>query len=179
MERSFIFAAMLAAAAFSTSAFAAEDNAVFIRAEAGNSNISISGADDDDTSYGVRGGYFFNGNFGVEAFYSRIGEESGDGVSADLDSYGIGVIGKKNMTAAHKGFYLDGRIGVARTTVDVGIAGLGSVDDSSNRVYLGAGAGYDFNQSMGLSLNLVHQRPSVFGEQTRLTTATLAFEVRF
>ena len=54
-----------------------------MRAEAGNSNISISGNDDNDTAYGVRAGYFFNANFGVEGFYSNYGEDSGGGVSAE------------------------------------------------------------------------------------------------
>lgn len=180
MKHSFLLLAGLAAASLSTSAFAGEGSGGFLSAEAGNTNLSIPGAgDDNDTAYGVRGGYFFNANWGVEGFYTKLGDESVGGVDVDLDSYGVGLVGKKNMDGPHDGFFIAGRIGVARTTVDVNISGLGSASDSSNRVYVGAAAGYDFSKNLGLSLNVNHQRPQVFNETLRVTTTTLALEYRF
>lgn len=174
-----VLLAGLAAAFMVAPAFAAEGSGGFIRAEAGNSNLSISGNDDNDTAYGVRGGYFFNGNVGVEGFYTNFGKDSGGGVSAELDAYGIGIVGKKNMTAPHQGFFVGGRIGVAHVNLDASLAGYGSVSDSSNRVYLGGEIGYDFNENIGLSLDVNHVRPQVFGDTIRVTTATLGFEYRF
>lgn len=175
----FVLLAGLAAAAAASPAFAGEGAGGFLRAEAGNSNLSISGVDDNDTAYGVRGGYFFNGNIGVEAFYSNYGEDSGDGVTAKLDAYGVGIVGKKNMTAPHEGFFLSGRAGIAHTTLDLSVSGLGSASDSNNRVYLGVGMGYDFNEHVGLSLDVNHVRPQFYGETIRVTTTTLGFEYRF
>jgi len=179
MNKRFILSAGLVAAMLASPAFAAEGNGGFIRGEIGNSNLSIDGSDGNDTAYGVRGGYFFNANVGVEAFYTNLGEDSDSGVSADLDGYGIGVVGKKNFDGAHEGFYIDGRLGIQRTNIDVSVAGLGSASDSNNRVYLGAGVGYDFNANTGLSLNVNHTRPELFGETVRITTTTVAFEYRF
>ena len=180
MKHALLFVAALAAASISTSAFAGEGSGGFIGAEVGNTNLSVSGAgDDNDTAYGVRGGYFFNANWGVEGFYTQLGEQSVDGVNVDLDTYGVGLVAKKNMDGPHKGFFIGGRVGVARTSVDISITGLGSASDSSNRVYLGASAGYDFNENLGLSLNVNHQRPQVFDESLRITTTTLALEYRF
>jgi len=175
----FVLLAGLVAAAATSPAFAGEGSGAFVRAEAGNSNISISGNDDNDTAYGVRGGYFFNANIGVEGFYTNYGKDSGGGVSAELDGYGIGIVGKKNMTSPHQGFFLSGRAGVAHTKLDVSVSGLGSASDTNNRVYLGVGAGYDFNEHVGLSLDVNHVRPQFYGETIRLTTATLGFEYRF
>src|SRR5688572_28057718 len=49
----------------------------FIRGEIGRSdvNIDVDGFGDDsdnDTSYSIRGGWFFNNNFAVEGFYSSF-----------------------------------------------------------------------------------------------------------
>ena len=174
-----VLLAGLAAAFMVAPAFAAEGSGGFIRAEAGNSNLSIDGYDGNDTAYGVRGGYFFNGNVGVEAFYTNFGKDSDSGLTAELDGYGVGIVGKKNMTAAHQGFFVGGRVGVAHVNLDASLAGFGSVSDSSNRVYLGGEIGYDFNENIGLSLDVNHVRPQVFGDTIRVTTATLGFEYRF
>lgn len=180
MKQALLFVAALAAASLSTSAFAGEGSGGFLSAEVGNTNLSIPGfGDDNDTAYGVRGGYFFNANWGVEGFYTQLGDESVGGVNVDMDSYGVGLVGKKNMDGPHSGFFIGGRVGVARTSVDISIDGLGSASDSSNRVYIGASAGYDFNKNLGLSLNVNHHRPQVFDETLRVTTTTLALEYRF
>ena len=65
----------LALAGLSTPALA--DGSGFIRGEVGRSDIDISvddfgSASDKDTTWGVRGGYWFNPNIAVEGFYSQL-----------------------------------------------------------------------------------------------------------
>ena len=168
-----------ALAAVSTSAFAADGAGGFVRAEAGRSHISLDGSSDNDDAYSVRGGYFFNANWAVEGFYSNLGQDSGNGVRAKLDSYGVGVVGKKNFGGVQQGFFVGGRAGIAHTKGDVRVIGFGSTSDSTNRIYVGANVGYDFTQNLALSLNVDHQRPNLFGESLRVTTTTLALEYRF
>lgn len=184
MKRVSILAAGLLLAFASTSTFAADGNGGFIRGEIGNANVSIEGEDDNDTAYGVRGGYFFNANFGVEAFYTDLYDESiaddffGD-ITLEGRTYGVGVVAKKNVSDAHAGLFVSGRLGVARTEMEVGVAGSGSEEESDTRVFLGAGAGYDFNEHFGLSLDVTYQQPKLLGQTFKITTATVAAEYRF
>lgn len=169
----------LALAASSIDTFAADGNAGFVRAEIGNSNVSIDGDDDNDTAYGIRGGYFFNAYVGVEAFYSSLYDESDAIGSLEGRSYGIGVVGKKSMDAAHNGLFVSGRLGVARTQLDQEVMGLGSFEGTDTRAYIGAGIGYDFNENFGLSLDVTYQQPKPFDETFTATTTTIGIEYRF
>ena len=66
-----VLACALALAALSTSAFAADGSGDwYLRGELGNSRLSVQdlSGHDNDTAYGVRGGYWFNPNFAAEAF---------------------------------------------------------------------------------------------------------------
>ncbi len=51
--------------------------------------------------------------------------------------------------------------------------------EAGNSHLLGGAIGYDFNEHTGLSLDVNHIRPQVFGGTIRVTTATLGFEYRF
>ncbi|TXH68557.1 MAG: porin family protein [Lysobacteraceae bacterium] len=169
----------LALAATSINAFAA-DNGGFVRAEIGNSKIDAGGADGDDTSFSLRGGYFFNANFGVEGFYTNLGEDSSDGVSAEANAFGLGIVGKKNFSEeAHTGGFISGRLGVSRANTDIGVSGIGSVDDTSTQPYIGIGGGYDFSPNFGLSLNIDYMKADAFGTDLKFTTTSLGLEYRF
>ena len=80
---------------------------------------SVGSADDNDTSYSVRGGYYFTPNIAVEGFYSNFFDKSAtDGTTtADLklSAIGVGIVGKKNFGADGKPLPEDG-VGL---TVDV------------------------------------------------------------
>lgn len=184
MTRISILAAGLLLAFASTSSFAADGNAGFVRAEVGNANVSIDGEDDNDTAYGLRGGYFFNANIGVEGFYTNLYDETvrdeffGD-ITLEGRTYGIGMVAKKNLGEAHTGLFVSGRLGVARTEMEIGVAGFGSEEESDTRVFLGAGAGYDFNEHFGLSVDVNYQQPKLLGETFKVTTVTVAAEYRF
>ncbi|HEY5971721.1 MAG TPA: porin family protein [Pseudoxanthomonas sp.] len=180
MKKSVLLASALVLAGLSSSATAAEGSNWFVRGEAGNSDIEVDGAEGSDNAFSARAGYFFTPNFAVEGFYTNYGEDSGDGVSAKLSGFGAGVVGKKNFSANdHTGFFISGRAGVARITTDVSVAGLGSAEDDSVNAYFGVGAGYDFAQNIGLSLNYDFNKAEAFDVDVDAETLTLGFEYRF
>lgn len=166
--------------AFAAAPAFAQDGTGFIRAEAGRTDLTVDGVEGDDTGVNVRGGYFFNPNFGLEGFYANYGEDADGGARIKADGYGVGVIGKANFgEAAYTGFFINARAGVARNKLDVRVEGLGSVNDTDTNYYVGVGAGYDFNRNFGLSLNYDYQKPKVFDTRFKVETLTVGVEYRF
>ena len=177
-----VLASALALAALSTSAFAADGNGDwYLRGEAGNSRLSVQdlSGHDNDTAYGVRGGYWFNPNFAAEAFYTNYGKQSSDGASAKLEGIGAGIVGKKNFGPDNSGFFIDGRAGLQRARTSVRLAGVGGADDHSTKPYVGVGAGYDFSKAFGMSVNYDYNRADAFGGKLTARTLTLGAEYRF
>jgi OmpA-OmpF porin, OOP family len=176
--------AALAAASLSTTAFAAEGNGGFIRAELGRSNVDVGVTDDSDTAFSIRGGYFFNSNIAIEGFYSnqyRADTGFGD-EEAQLYTLGVGVVGKKNFGGDHKGFFISGRGGLAYTDiayVEDGEVDIDEENDNSANLYLGVGVGYDFNERFGLSLNYDYQKAELNDTDFDVRTLTLGGEFRF
>lgn len=179
MKKILALSTALVLAGLSTSAFAVEAGQGYVRVEAGNSDIEIEGASADETAFNVRGGYYFTPNFALEGFYANYGEDSGDGISAKLDGFGVGVVGKKNFGPDNTGFFINGRAGIARITTELSVAGVGSADDSSNKAYFGIGAGYDFNRNFGLSLNYDINKAEAFDVSIDANTLTAGLEFRF
>lgn len=180
MNKKLASAAILALVALSAPAFAGEGAHGFARAELGTSYINIEGDEGDDNSYSLRGGYFFNQNIGVEGFYTSYGEDSDGGVSAELDGFGLGVVGKTHFgPEADTGFFLQGRAGVVRVSTDVAVSGLGSASEDNTKPYLGVGAGYDFTPAFGLSLNYDYVKPNAFDTDMKVETFTFGGEFRF
>lgn len=178
MRKVYFFAGALALASLSSAAMA-EGQGPFVRVEGGHSQLHANGASDGDTAWSLRGGYAFNPNFALEGFYSKLYDATDNGVSGKVDGVGVGVVGKKNFGPDNTGFFIDGRVGVARNKVKVGIAGLGSDSDTSTKPYYGVGAGYDFNRNFGLSLNYDRNKASAFGFDGKVNTLTMGAEYRF
>lgn len=164
----------------------------FVRGEFGRANVDIDVTDlgsdsDNDTAFSARGGYFFNKNFAVEGFYSQFYDESveiDDGidtitVSGKLSGFGLGVVGKTNLGDDQVGFFLSGRAGIMRGEIEVSATGLGSASETSTKPYFGVGAGYDFSETMGMSLNFDQHKGSGEGLSVTARTLTLGLEVRF
>ena len=165
----------------------------FVRGEVGKADVDVdvSGlgdGSDDDTSYSIRGGYFFNNNFAVEGFYSSFYDQSGefdDGSGGTIDAkgkltgLGVGIVGKTDIGNDQTGFFVMGRAGVMRGRVDVSATGYGSAHETSTKPYFGVGLGYDFSPKLGLSLNWDQQKGS--GEDVSITARTVALgvEARF
>ncbi len=187
MKKTFVLSAALALAGLSSAASAA-DSSWFVRGEVGRSHdsVDVSGfgsESDNDTSYSIRGGYWFNPNIAVEGFYSKFYDQTfSDGIDTahlELSAIGLGVVGKKNFGADGNGFFIDGRAGITRGKVQASVTGFGSGSDTSTKPYVGAGVGYDFSRNFGLSLNYDHHKGSGDGLSVTANTLTLGAEFRF
>ena len=188
MNKKYVFAAALALCAVSTAA-SATDASWFVRGEVGRSNVDFNASglgseSDNDTSFSIRGGYFFNANFAIEGFYSKFYDKnftyaSPDDTNLKLSAIGLGLVGKKNFGADGNGFFIDGRAGLTRGKVDTSISGFGSDSATSTKPYFGVGAGYDFSRNFGLSLNYDHQKGDGDGLSVTANTLTLGAEYRF
>lgn len=186
MKKNLILAAGLALAALSAPAFA--DGAGFVRVEAGRSDVDFridgGSASDKDTTWGVRGGYWFNPNFAVEGFYSQVYstsiDDGFDTYQVKLHGVGVGVVGKKNFGGAHTGFFIAGRAGIARGVITAELDGsVEEAEASSAKPYFGVGAGYDFNEKIGLSVNYDQLKGDGDGLDVTAKTLTLGLEARF
>ena len=140
MKKEMMLLTGLALAFAATPAFATGG---FVRGEIGKSNVDVDVSDlgdgsDHDTSYSIRGGYFFNNNFAVEGFYSNFYDKSesfddGSGgtvdVNAKLSGFGVGVVGKTDIGNDQTGFFVMGRAGIMHGKLDASATGLGSEED--------------------------------------------------
>ena len=170
MKKILILSAALLLAGLSTSAMAAEGQG-FVRGAIGQTNVDVDGGgSDDDTAFSVGGGYYFNANFGVEGSYNSLYDKDG----LELSSFGVGVVGKKNFGANNSGFFIDGRVGFERVKGEVPGA-----SDTSNKAYYGVGAGYDFSEQFGLSLNYTVHQADFDGLSLDADTVSAAAEFRF
>jgi len=169
----------------SGTALAAEGAHAFVRVEAGRSHQSASvqgfgqSLGDNDNTYSLRGGYFFNPHFAAEAFYSNLYDKSQDNASLKGTAAGLGVVGKYNFGPDMNGWFVDARTGALWGKID---AKVGNIDDNSlNSVkpYVGIGGGYDFTTNMGVSLNWDWQKAADKGVSVDSQTLTAGFEYRF
>ncbi|MFC0679360.1 porin family protein [Lysobacter korlensis] len=187
MKKQIMLAVSLALAGLSAPAFA--DGSGFIRVEAGRADVDIradgiGNGSDDDTAFGVRGGYWFNPNIAVEGFYSRYYSASyNDGFDTydvKLHGVGVGLVAKKNFGGNHTGFFVGGRAGVARGVATVEFDGsLEDAEASSAKPYFGVSAGYDFSETFGLSVNYDRLKSGGDGVDVTAETLTLGAELRF
>lgn len=187
MKNRILLAAGLALATLSAPALA--DGSGFIRVEAGRSNLDarvdgVGSGSEKDTSWGFRGGYWFNPNFAVEGFYSQLYSttfnDGFDDYRLKLHGVGVGVAAKKNFGGNHTGFFIGGRLGVARGVATVEYDGsLEDAEASSAKPYFGVGAGYDFSERFGLSVNYDQLKSSGDGLDVTAKTVTLGAELRF
>ena len=202
MKLQILFAFGLAVLSASFAASAGEGRQGFVRVEAGRSNLELDVAgdplDDDDTSYGLRGGYFFTRYLAVEGFYMRYGEIShtieslGFQTSSRIkfDGYGVGIVAKKNFGESDLGFFVDARLGVTRTKAELRGRTCSTVtqecetfdgDDASTDPYLGVGVGYDFSPFFGVGLNYNRTKGDgeLFGDEQDVTLTSLALSMEY
>ena len=165
----------------------------FVRGEIGKADVDVDvdglgDGSDDDTSFSIRGGYFFNNNFAVEGFYSSFYDKSesfddgaGGTVDADLKltGLGVGIVGKTDIGNDQTGFFAMGRAGLMRGRIDASATGFGSEHDTSTKPYFGVGVGYDFSPKFGVSLNWDQQKGSSEGVDITARTIALGVEARF
>lgn len=185
MKKHLVLAAGLALSMLAAPAIAGEG---FVRFEAGNSDVEFDidgfSESDDDNAFGFRGGYWFNPNFAVEGFYSRVYSQTVndgfDDYSIKLHGVGVGLVGKKNFAGAHQGFFVSGRAGIARGVLTVDYDGeVEEADAGDIKPYFGVGAGYDFSPTFGVGLNYDQLRSGEDGVDVTAKTVTASIELRF
>lgn len=183
MKKTLILSSALALAALAPAAMAAnaDGSAGYIRAEIGESDIDTGLSSESDTSATFGGGYWFNPNFAVEGHVGTLyNEYLGNDQDLDLVSFGAGVAAKKNFGPAHTGFFIGGRVGVARLTAQVREDDFDVIDDEhSTKPYFGVSAGYDFNRNFGVSLNFDRRQADFGGVDIDVDTIALGGEYRF
>lgn len=182
MQKTLILSVALVLAGLSNVALAADGAAGFIRADIGQSDIDVDGVgDESDTSTSFGGGYWFNRNFAIEG---RIGvlanEQLADDIDVDLVHWDLGAVAKKNFGADGNGFYINGRAGFSRLTVQVREDDFDVIDDESDiKPYVGVGIGYDFNDNWGLGLGYDVRRADIDGADIDVDTLSVGGEWRF
>lgn len=190
MKKTLILASALVLASLSGIASAADAGGQwFVRGELGRGNdktdiAGVGSHSDNDAAYSLRTGYYFNPNFAVEGFYSNLYNKSAtfattNDVNAKFSAIGLGVVGKMNFGPDGNGFFIDGRAGVTESKADVSIAGLGKDSGRSTKPYVGVGAGFDFSNNLGVSLNYDHTKGSGQGVDITADTLTAGVEYRF
>jgi len=167
MNKTLLAASLLALASL-TSVAAAADDSWYVRGTLGSGRISVDGLGHDDATGGSIGlGYWFNRNFAIEGAYTDFGDHNG----AKIDSWGLGLVGKAHFNQADTGWFVDGRIGIAR--LEARFHGIGGSDD---KAYVGAGLGYDFNKNFGASINYLWNDG---GSGASASLASVGLEARF
>ena len=181
MNKSILVLSLLALSGLSSIAAAADDN-WFVRGEVGQSRLSVNGfsGSNNDTSLGVRGGYYFTPNFAVEGAYTNYGTPIDDGMvnTIKLDAWALGVVAKKDFGPNNTGFFIDGRLGLSFNKTKASSQGQ-SVSDNSTDGYVGVGLGWDFNRNFGLGLNYDYTKAKAFGFSGHVSTVTGGLEARF
>lgn len=184
MKKHLILASALALVVLAPAAMAADGTGGFLRAEIGRSDVDVDGVGSEkDTSATFGGGYWFHQNFAVEGHIGTLfTEDVGYDNDLDLVSVGIGLAAKRNFgTAAHTGFFIGGRVGIARLTAQLREDTFDVVEDEhSTKPYFGVSAGYDFSPRFGMSLNW-DRRQADFdgGVDVDVDTIALGGEFRF
>jgi hypothetical protein len=185
MKNTLILSSALALSVLAPTVMAAEGSAGYIRGEVGRSDVELefdgASASEKDTSATFGGGYWFNQNFAVEGHIGTLYTEYlGDDVDLDLVSFGAGIAAKKNFGGAHTGFFIGGRVGVARVTAQLREDDFDVIDDEhSTKPYFGASVGYDFNPRFGLSLNWDRRQADFNGVDVDVDTIAVGGEFRF
>lgn len=111
--------------------------------------------DDSNDYFQLAAGYRFTPLVGVELDYANFGEYGGDIASAELDGWGVSVIGFLPVTQT---LDLYAKAGLFMSNVDVGVAGF-SRDFSDEQVFFGLGA--EFNVTNNFSLIAEYNRYKV------------------
>ncbi|AGF77246.1 OmpA-like transmembrane domain-containing protein [Desulfocapsa sulfexigens DSM 10523] len=118
--------------------------------------------DDSDTGFKVYGGYQFTPVWGVEAFYTDLGEFTGSSlvsvypqflsVSANASASGMGAVATASWPIGDS-FALFSKLGFLYWSVESSASGGGyavSIDDDGFGLALGLGARYSFTDNFGV-----------------------------
>lgn len=150
--------ALATASLLSVSAQAAVNYAgqPYVGVKAGKFMVDADGLD-DPTAYGIYAGYNFDPNFGAEVEYVGSSDTDIDtdnsAVKAEYDLKTYGAYGTYRYQFPNTGLYAKGKLGFAKTEINVSASTVGYSDsdsDSDSGVAGGIGLGYNFNPNMGV-----------------------------
>ena len=112
---------------------------------------------DNPTAYGIYAGYNFDPNFGAEVEYVGSSDTDIDtgssAVKAEYDLKTYGAYGTYRYQFPNTGLYAKGKLGFAKTEINVSASTVGysgSDSDSDSGVAGGIGLGYNFNPNMSV-----------------------------
>lgn len=135
----------------------AAERGFYVGGSVGAASYEDNRLDEDDTSFGVYGGFQFNPYFAVEGKYTNFGDLEGNltppslGTSSvEPTSFGVAAVG---MLPIGNQFSMLGKAGLHSYDLDPKSGqGLGGQigDDSSTDPFYGIGAQYDFSNSFSL-----------------------------
>src|SRR5450830_522773 len=142
--------------------------------------IGIFGAEQGDTSYSIRGGSYFNNNFGMELGYTDLGRISRAGGNTSADVLGLSVVGKLPLSPS---FNLLGKVGTtwSRTKVSSNPAsGVVAGDDGGFGLSYGVGGELAFNPQWSAVLQYESYNLKFAGDRTeRVGNTTLSARYHF
>lgn len=119
----------------------------YVGVKVGQFDLDVDGAD-KPTAYGVYGGYNFDPNFGIEAEY--VGSDDADfGRFGDVSAKTYGAYGTYRYAFPNTGLYAKGKLGVAKTEVDISVPGF-SDSESDTSLAGGVGLGYSVNPNFSV-----------------------------
>lgn len=119
----------------------------YVGGDAGFFTSSGDEFDDEDFVWGGVAGVKFNQYVGLEGSYSNFGEYGGDVATAEVDGWGVALVGAVPVMDL---FSVYGKIGQFYSNVDVDIGGMDS-DFQDNQVFFGVGAEYGIFEPVSLT----------------------------
>jgi OmpA-OmpF porin, OOP family len=160
---------------------AAEESPWYMGGNVGQSDYKDVG--DEDTTWGLRGGYRFTPYFGAEVGYVDFGELSDnipDVGSATLSANAIEAVGVGSYPVAER-FSVFGKLGLyrgeAKATLDLADVDAFSGSDTNTDLTYGIGVQYDLRPNLGVLG--AWQRYANLGDVTDIDVMGVGLQFRF
>lgn len=127
--------------AFIMPAQADDDTGFYIGAGYAATDFNDDNFEESVDQIGLRGGYMFNDNFGIDLTGTLMGESSSDNIDAE-----VGVFAISGIASVPLGEYFDfyGKLGAAQVMTSTSIGDAELSDESSTELYWGVGGEIDF-----------------------------------
>jgi opacity protein-like surface antigen len=146
--KKFLFAMLAGMTMAATPALAADDGGFYVGAGIGQFGVDVGGFSGDDTGFKLFGGWMFLPVLGVELEYIDGGTAEDRGVEIDVSGFNTSL----RAAYAWDAFNVFGKLGMIFWDADFSIPGEGSASDSGEDFSWGIGAGYDFTDNFGATL---------------------------
>lgn len=131
----------LAALLFAITVPAQADQGLYLGAGYANTDFNDSSFDDSIDQFGLRGGYMFTENFGIDLTSAMTSSATNGPVEAE-----VGVFSVNGIASIPLGDYFDlyGKLGGARVKTKTTFGNSDITEDSSTELFWGVGGKVDF-----------------------------------